>query len=230
VTRLPRTLLIGAVALATLPGCDSQVDPSYPGEAVVRLSGTAVGFGPDEVAGAAIIVWNSNSGPEVPSGPRTVESLRARFPADLTVEVLSRPPQEAFFAVDGETARVAEGYIFLVRAGASRPPSGDDFIGQAFDTALVYVEGVVQPDSVTAKYLGGVLPPGYHLTDWRATADVSEAQRYFADRCAAPLAAARNLSIEAAQLACRLPRRYQLSGAAEDLDTVLVFYAHLGGP
>jgi hypothetical protein len=227
---LPRTLLIGAIAAATLEGCDSQVDPSYPGEAVVRLRGTAVGFGADEVAATAAIVWNSNSGPDVPSGPRTIESLRARFPADLTVEVLALPPREAFFAVEGETARVAEGYLYLVRAGAARPPSGDDFIGQAFDTSLVYVEGVVQPGSLTAKYLGGVLPAGYHLMDWRATAEASEAQRYFADRCALPLAAARNLSLEAAQLACRLQRRYQLSGAARDLDTGLVFYRHLGGP
>jgi hypothetical protein len=227
---VPRPLLPAILLGATLLGCEAQVDPSYPGEAMVRLRGTAVGFAADEVAGSAAIVWNSNAGPEVPSGPRSVESLQAHFPADLTVEVLSRPPEQAFFAVEGETARLAEGYIYLVRAGAGRPPVGADFIGQAFDSVLVYVDGTVQPDSLTARYLGGVLPAGYHLADWRATAEVSDAQGYFADRCVGPLAASPGFTLEDAQTACRLPRRYQLSPAAGDLENPLVFFRHLGGP
>lgn len=227
---MPRPLLSAIVLGATLLACEAQVDPSYPGEAMVGLRGTAVGFGADEVAGSAAIVWNSNAGPEVPSGPRSGESLQAHFPADVTVEVLSRPPEEAFFAVEGESARLAEGYIYLVRVGAARPPLGADFIGQAFDSVLMYVDGTVQPDSLTAQYLGGVLPAGYHLVDWRATAEVSDAQRYFADRCVGPLAASSGLTIADAQAACRLPRRYQLSPAAADLATPLVFFRHLGGP
>jgi len=227
---MSRSLLAAILLGATLVGCEAQVDASYPGEAMVRLQGTAVGFGADEVAGSAIIVWNSNAGPEVPSGPRTIESLQAHFPASLTVEVLSRPPDEAFFAVEGETARLAEGYIYLLRAGAGRAPAQADFIGQAFDSVLVYVDGTVQPDSLTAHYLGGVLPAGYHLVDWRATAQVSDAQGYFADRCAGPLAASPGFTPEDARTACRLPRRYQLSPAAADLATPLVFFRHLGGP
>jgi hypothetical protein len=226
----PCQLLIAAALGAALAGCDSQVDPSYPGEAVLRLRGTAVGFAATEVAGTALIAWNSNAGPEVPSGPRTSEGLQARFPSDLTVEVLSQPPNEAFFAVEGETARIAEGYLFLVRAGASSPPAGDDFIGEAFDSVLVYVDGTVQPSTLTASYLGGVLPAGFHLMDRRATADVSDAQQYFADRCASALSAAQNLSPADAQLACKPPRRYQLSPTADDLGTSLIFYRHLGGP
>jgi hypothetical protein len=229
-TAASRQLLLGALLGAGLAGCDSQVDPSYPGEPIIELHGTAIGFSTGDAAGSVAIAWNSNAGPEIPSGPVTSESLRAQFPADLTIDVLARPPDAAFFSVEGEGVHIAEGYLYLVRAGAGRPPAGTDFIGQAFDSALVYVEGTVQPGTLTALYLGGVLPAGYHLADWRATADVSDAQRYFADRCADALAAARSVSLDEAKLTCRLPRRYQLSAAAADLATRLIFYRHLGGP
>ena len=223
-------LLLGVLTGAGLAACDSQVDPSYPGTAVIELRGTAIGFGADDAAGSVGIVWNSNAGPDVPSGPTTIASLRARFPSDLTIDVLAPPPEEAFFSVEGEPARVAEGYVYLLRAGAAHPPAGPDFIGQAFDSVLVYVDGILQPGSLAAAYLGGVVPAGYHLADRRATADLSDAQRYFADRCANTLAAARGLSMDEAELACGPPRRYQLSAAADDLATRLIFYRHLGGP
>jgi hypothetical protein len=229
-TAASRQLLLGAILGAGLAGCDSQVDPSYPGEPIVELRGTAIGFRTDDAAGSVAIAWNSNAGPEIPSGPVTSESLRAQFPADLTIDVLARPPEAAFFAVEGEGVRIAEGYLYLVRAGAGRPPAGADFIGQAFDSVLVYIEGAVQPGTLSALYLGGVIPAGYHLADWRATANASDAQRYFADRCAGTLAATRGVSLEEAQVTCRLPRRYQLSPAAADLSTRLLFYRHLGGP
>lgn len=123
-TAASRQLLLGAILGAGLAGCDSQVEPSYPGEPIVELRGTAIGFRTDDAAGSVAIAWNSNAGPEIPSGPVTSESLRAHFTADLTIDVLARPPEAAFFAVEGEGVRIAEGYLYLVRAGAGRPPAG----------------------------------------------------------------------------------------------------------
>jgi hypothetical protein len=207
-----------ALCLVVLLGCDAQVDPSYTGEAMATIRGTTAGFGLDEVADSAAILWNANRGADVPSGPIAPAILHAHLPASLSLIVLSPPPAEAFFAVDGETARVAEGYLHLLRPGAGAAPTIVDFVGVALDVALVYIEGTVEPDGLTAKYLGGVLTPGYHLVRWRATAELSEAQAYFAARCAA----------ESAAGDCGLRRRYQLSPSPGDLETPVTFVGRNG--
>ncbi len=213
---MPVTARLALCAL--LLGCDAQVDSSYPGEALARISGTTAGFGLDEVAGSAAILWNANRGPDVPSGPVSAAVLHPHGPAALTFIVISAPPPEAFFAVDGDGGRVAEGYLHLVRAGAGDAPTIDDFVGTAIDFALVYVDGSIAEGSLMAAYLGGVPAPGYHLARWRATAGLSAAQATFADRCAAAWPDAD----------CGASRRYQLLPTAEDLDTAVSFVGHVG--
>jgi hypothetical protein len=219
------TLLRGALPsalLALLAGCDTLVDPSYPGEAMARLRGTIVGFGVEQVGDSAAILWNRNVGPSVPSGPFGLAPLVPSFPSGLTIHVLAPPPEEAYFGVTGENAQIAEAYLYLVRPGTTEPIASLDLVGTAVDSVLVYVRGEVQPGSMTASYLGGVRAPGYHLLDWRATAELTDAQSHFSERCAAEM--------PGAAAACRAKRLYRLVDTPADLDTELVFYRQGGGP
>jgi hypothetical protein len=214
--------------LGVLAGCEPLVDPGYPGEPMARLHGTIVGVDPERVADSVAILWNRNVGPSVPSGPIALAPLHPAFPAALTIDVLAAPPDDAFFAVAGDTARIAEGYLYLVRAGAEPPIETRDFSATAVDFVLVYVDGDVAPGSLTADYLGGVLAPGYHLRDWRATLDLSPAQAYFGARCADAVSDAG--AVDGQVEACRAKRRYRLVDAAADLGTEMVFYPTNGGP
>lgn len=204
------------LAVTCLFGCDAQVDPSYAGEPLVRLHGTAAGFDPGQLE-AARIVWNANVGVAVPSGPTVNEPIFVQFPSSLTVDILGAPPDEAFFAVEGESASLAEGYLRLVDGAGA-------VVGGAIDVALVYVRGEPAEGSVTAEYLGGVRAPGYHLLAWRATADLTPAQRYFSDRCVNDMVTAGKLDAPTAESQCVAPRRYKLIDSGADLDTSILFY------
>ncbi len=223
--------LCGLLVLSSLPlsGCDAQVDPSYAGEAAARIRGTAVGFDDGETAGAAAILWNRNDGPDVPSGPLESEPLHQSFPSGLGIDVLGKPPAGAFFGFPDEGAAIAEGYLFLVREGVDGAPTVNDLVAAAVDHVLVYVEGRVEPDSLTAAYLGGVRAPGYHLLWWLPTADLTDAQRALASRCADALVAAGSTTPDQAAADCRAPRLYQLTGTAADLATIVPFFRHQGG-
>ncbi len=213
----------------SLSGCDAQVDPTYAGEASARIRGTAVGFDDGETAGSAAILWDCNDGPDVPSGPLESEPLHVSFPSGLAIDVLGNPPAGAFFGFPDEGAAIAEGYLFLVREGVERAPTEDDLVATAVNHVLVYVEGVVEPGSMTAAYLGGVRAPGYHLLWWLPTAEPSDPQALLASRCADALVAAGSTTPEEAAARCRAPRLYQLTGTATDLGTVVPFFRHQGG-
>ena len=104
VAALASALFAGA---AFMGGCDAQVDGSYPGEALARVHGTAVGFRPDELADGAAIRWNTQRGADLRSGPVDALPLETTPPSGLTVLVLAPPPDEAYFAFDGEPVRIA---------------------------------------------------------------------------------------------------------------------------
>jgi len=212
----PRWMICAAALAAAVGACDPQVDPSYAGEPLVRLRGTASGFAAAEIQSGTII-WNRNAGIDVPSGPRVAEPVFLDFPATITFDVLGEPPDEAFFSVEGETASIAEGYLHLDAASGA-------IVGTAVDVVLVDVRGTVAPGSLTEAYLGGVRPPGFHVLGWRATFDLNEAQSYFAARCVEDMVAAGKLDAATAEADCGEPRRYKLIDSAGDLDTAILFY------
>jgi hypothetical protein len=218
---------LAALLLAVVAGCDAQVDGSYPGQAVIRLQGTAIGFGVEEVEAAAI-VWNQNRGHLVPSGPIAAQPMHPVFPAALTISILAPPPDEAYFGVDGETSSIAEGYLHLVGAGAGDDVGVDDFVGAAVDLVLVHVRGEVDPAGLLAAYLGGARSPGFHLLGWRATAELSDAQAYFTERCAEQMVADGILTADVAQSECRFKRLYRLIDSSDGIDTRLQFYPWTG--
>jgi len=202
----PRVAVLAGALLAggvLASGCDAQVDGSYPGEALARLHGTAVGFRPDEVADAAAIRWNTQRGADLRSGPIDALALETAPPSGLTVLVLAPPPDEAYFAFDGEPVRIAEGTLFLSHAG--------ELVGEAIGYALIYIDGSMAPSSMGARYVGDTPSPGYHLVDVRPTAQLSEPQAYFARRCGD-------------SEACRYPRLYRLESNPADLETSLLFF------
>src|SRR5262249_48183973 len=150
----PRSPIFIALLAGAVGACDAQVDPSYGGEPLVRLRGTAAGFDPGQIRSGSI-VWNRNAGIDVPSGPTVDEPIFLDFPTTITFDVLGTPPEGAFFSVDGETASLAEGYLHLDDGNGA-------IVGTAVDVVLVHVRGTVAPGSLTAGYLGGVRAPGFH--------------------------------------------------------------------
>jgi hypothetical protein len=197
-------VLASALCSAALAsGCDAQVDGGYPGEALARLHGTAVGFRPDELADGAAVRWNSQRGADLRGGPIDGLPLETTPPSGLTVLVLEPPPEEAYFAFDGEPVQIAEGTLFLTHAG--------ELVGEAIGYALIYIDGSMAPGSMGAVYVGDTPSRGFHLCSVRPTAQLSAPQAYFARRCGD-------------DDACRYPRLYQLVSNARDLDAQLQFF------
>ena len=192
-----------ALAILLVVGCDAQVAADYAGPPLARLTGTAAGFGPEDVVDAAEVRWNPQRGADLSLGPRDALPIESAPPSALRVLVLGEPPDDAYFGFDGEPARIAEGALRLTRDGA--------VVGEAIDTALVYVDGEVAPGSLAAGYLGDVLASGFHLRDQRATAELSAAQAVLAAR-------------SGGGDACRVPRLYQLVATPDDLATEVVFF------
>ena len=216
--------------LVLVLGCDAQVDFVYPGEPLARLDGIGVGFGEGEIGDAIAVLWNANRGYQLPSGPIVLQPLRPNSPSALSVNLLTPPPEAAFFRLDDDTADIAEGYLFLVGPDAGDPVDADDFIGTALGSVIGYVRGEVEPGSLTAGFLGGAWAPGYHVLDWRATAELTGAQSHLAGRCADDMVEAGILGREAADTECRRTRLYRLVGTPADLETQIVFYRRPGGP
>jgi hypothetical protein len=192
-----------ALAVILFAACDAQVDARYAGEPLFQLHGTAAGFGPGDFADAAAVRWNTQRGTDLSAGPVEALPLEGAPPSSLTVSVLAVPPDAVYFGFDGEASKIAEGALLLTRDGA--------VAGEAIDYVLVFVDGEVVPDSLTAGYLGGVLAPGFHLRDLRATAELTPAQAVLAARCGGGDA-------------CRAPRLYRLVDAPADRDTEVVFF------
>jgi hypothetical protein len=206
--------------LALLLGCESLAGPTYAGDPALRIAGTIIGPGVDQVGDIAAILWNANDAPRVPTGPTTAVPLRPMFPANLTLDILSAPPASAFFQFEDGAVRIAEGYFHLARVGAAPPFGSDDLVGAALDTVVVYVEGTMADGSLAADYLGGRLEPGYHLLGWRATATMTAAQGYLSQRCAE--------TGEGSVPDCAKDRLYRLIETSSDLDTLVVFTRHVG--
>jgi hypothetical protein len=195
-----------ALALLVLAACDAQVDPSYAGEPILRLHGTSIGFASGDLADRAAARWNTQRGSDLTAGPTTELPLQPVSSSELWVLLLAEPPDDAYFHFgdlgDG-SARIAEATLLLTR--------GDEPVASAVDVALVHVDGLVEPGSLAAKYLGGTAAPGFRLRRIRPTAGLSEAQAYFAALCGGGDA-------------CRAPRLYALAPIAEDTAANIAFY------
>jgi len=190
------------LAVMVLAACDAQVGASYAGQPVLRLHGTAAGFGPDDLADAAALRWNTQRGVELDAGPMEAIPLDSAPPASFSLLVLAAPPDDVYFGFDGEAPRIAEAALLLTH--------DDGVVGAAIDYVLVYVDGTIEPASLCAGYLGEPLAPGFHVRDTRATAELTPAQAALAARCGGGDA-------------CRQPRLYRLIAAPADLATALVF-------
>ena len=213
-----------SLLLATLLGCDAQVDFVYSGEPLARLHGVAVGFGEEELGDTVAVMWNANRGYQVPSGPVVLQPLRPSSPSDLGIHLLAPPPDAAFFRLGDGAGDIAEGYLFLLPPDAGDSVEPDDFVGTALGNVVVYVRGEVQPGSLTEEFLGGAWAEGYHVLDWRATAELTASQAELAGRCTDEMVEAGILARAAAETECRRTRLYRLVGTPADLETQLVFY------
>jgi hypothetical protein len=183
--------------------CDAQVDPSYAGEPILRLHGTSIGFAAGDLADRAAALWNTQRGWDLSAGPTTELPLQPVSSSELWVALLAEPPDDAYFDFGDGSARIAEATLLLTR--------GDEPVASAVGVALVHVQGIVAPDSLAAQYLGGTAAPGFRLRRVRPTAELSEAQAYFARLCGGGEA-------------CRAQRLYNLAPIAEDTAANIAFY------
>lgn len=202
-------------AAAYLGGCGSLAAEDYPGEPLVQLRGMAQG--PPRSTEAATfdgaVRWqrlaqNAATLMRVP--------LEPSFPT-FWIDVVAWPPDDVFVQLGDEPA-FAEGYLHIVRADLEDQAAYDDILATELSHALIYVREAIAADSMTARYLGGALAPGFHVASRRGTTALDPAQQLLVEQCVALAGDASN-----ARAICTLQHLYQLAPAPLDLDTLLTF-------
>jgi hypothetical protein len=156
---------------AGLSGCDAQVDRAYPGEPLAVLHGVVRGSGSGPLPPLeSALLWQRGAPPAVDDLELATRApVESGFPATFTLRLYQPPPAAARRTLaPGEVAwarasPAAVPYGIAASAVAGLPASANP--GYVVDAAhwVVHLAGDVPPASLTAWWLGGALPAGYHL-------------------------------------------------------------------
>jgi hypothetical protein len=170
-SRLPRV----TVALVALAACDSQVPPSYLGEPLVRLHGTASADDALPPGVSAELHWIIFF-PSIPEDRNHYAAgyaslgTRGEFPARIVIEVYNYPLEIWLndFTRGGELPD--ESMIGLAEFRESgeqddlRSPPGSYWFSFSRQV-LVYVDRDILPGTVSATFVGAALPAGFHVLE-----------------------------------------------------------------
>jgi hypothetical protein len=166
---MPRPALHALLALTLLFGCDAQTDAGYPGEPLVTLHGRVESSGALPPLEAAML-WQRGPPPSVNDQELATRApVEGSFPATFTLRLYKPPPWEAI-------RTLAPGEVSWARANAAAVPYGvaAELVpnlpaasnpSYTFDAShwVIHLEADVPSNSLTAWWLGGALPAGYHL-------------------------------------------------------------------
>jgi hypothetical protein len=156
---------------AGLCGCDPQVDRAYPGEPLAVLHGVVRNGGSGSLPPLeAALLWQRGAPPAVDDLELATRApVESGFPATFTLRLYQPPPAAA-------GRRLAPGEVSWARASPAAVPYGiaanavaglpaSANPGYAIDAAhwVIHLAEDVPPNSLTAWWLGGALPAGYHL-------------------------------------------------------------------
>jgi hypothetical protein len=167
-------LAAAALAAAALAGCGAQVEPGYRGEPLVTLTG-AVAASPATASPPveAALLWQRGLALSTAG-----QVLGARAPVDgaaggFTLTLYQPPPEEVRLALAPGEPRLARATAAAVPLGITAPAASG--LGSAAGPAtppsygidpahwLVWLEADAAAGSLTAWWLGGPLPAGFHL-------------------------------------------------------------------
>jgi hypothetical protein len=168
-----------AVPLWGLCACDAQVDPDYPGQPLVSLTGyvTSSSSLPLPALDVALL-WQR--GPPPSTGDEdlaTKASVEGQFPAQFVLRLYHPPPQAAMQSLlPGEVsfarANAAVLPISVALASTTSATFSDvSSLAYALDTLhwFLFLADSVPQNSLTEWWLGAALPAGYHLLNVLAT-------------------------------------------------------------
>lgn len=203
------------VVIAALGACGSLADEDYAGEPILQLRG---------VPGSAPLATDSErfDGAVHWQGLALNATALARAPLEpsfptFRIDVVAWPPASALLRLGDEPA-FAEGYLHIVRADARAPITTGDVLATELTHVLVYVDGAVAPDSLTARYLGAALAPGFHIVTRSATTELDAPRQMLVEQCVAQA-----MDPPRALDTCTLQHLYQLAPEPTDLETLLSF-------
>jgi len=211
-----------ALALAA-SGCGAQAEPGYLGEPLVTLTGQ-VGGGP--VASAlpleAAVLWQKGALPSIGD-----QVLAARAPVEggtFTVRLYQPPPAEVLRTLAPGEPAFARATAAALPFGLAAPDvgapatTGSPAYGIDPNHWLVYLAADAPAGSLTAWWLGGARPAGYHLVRVRAVDPACLSSAALA-ACTGTVAQAGAPSGATAQALCLAP--YQLEPAPDGEPVVL---------
>lgn len=154
-----------------LAACDSQVEPGYEGEPLVRLSGTASSAEPlpvlDIYAEFEWVTFLSNGGgTPVRGGGFSRVGSEGEFPARFVLEVFNLPWESWLNDFTEAGALPRESRIGLAQLRADGETEFHNAGWHAFSRqVLVYVDRDIQPDTTSEVFAGGLLGAGFHILE-----------------------------------------------------------------
>ena len=167
--------LLGVSLLGT-SGCDSQVAPDYPGEPLVSLTGQVTSTNPLPLPQLEVgLLWQRGPPPSTNDEQlATQANVQGEFPAKFILRLYHPAPEAARQPLRTGEVRFARANAAVLPVGVA--PVNASFsdvssIAYALDTLhwFLYLEQDVPENSLTAWWLGGALPAGYHLLNVLAT-------------------------------------------------------------
>ena len=215
-----------AIIAALGAGCGSLTDAEYAGEPILRLQGVASGprLSRETTAGVqAAVLWQGPTAAGAVDFTRL--PLHVEFPA-FWIDVLALPHEAAMRQLESSAPAVAEAYLHIVKPGTQTLPRADDFLATDYQHVLVYVADLCSPGSMTASYLGAPLDAGFHVMVRTTVDQLTAPQLLLVEQCVARMS---DTPPARARASCTELHRYQLTPAADDLETTLQFHVESPG-
>ncbi|MEM9487785.1 MAG: hypothetical protein AAGC55_01510 [Myxococcota bacterium] len=174
------TITLALASLGVL-GCDSQVDPTFPGDSLATLQGNITSElteAPGEAE--AVLVWFADTGEgDFIIAERVV--VGSDFPSSFEMDVFTPPPADAIFPISaelngGQESGIAFAMMIAVESGTDITDESQleaGLLGLAEHHMLLYVKDnavgdatLIEEDGEPSSIkVGESLAPGFHIMD-----------------------------------------------------------------